>query len=365
MHKVLIVDDSLTNLQVLGKMLDKSKFQVFFAESAEDALKIINRGDIPNIILLDIMMPQMDGFAFKRKLNEQQEWLEIPVIIISALHKQDDKSTAFQLGCVDYMVKPINKTEVLNRIKLQIKVKEQRDELRRMNEELTTANSTRDKIFSIISHDLRSSIGNIKNVFKYIIDGLIDVNEDKDLFVDAEITSRNTYNLLENLLYWAKSQQGQIVYRPELVNVSRIVSNILEIEKGSIVNKKIQCQDSVDSDLFIWTDKILFTIIIRNLLGNAMKFSNNGGVISINAEEKEDSVTFSIADNGVGINKENLQKLNMKIMFTTSGTLNEKGTGIGLVLVKDFVEKCNGQISIKSELGKGSEFSFVLPKEKE
>jgi two-component system sensor histidine kinase/response regulator len=363
LYNVLIVDDSSTNLQVLGKLLKGSSFQVFTAESGKAALKMISEEDIPDVILLDIMMPEMDGFAFKRELNLNPKWVGIPVIVISALQEQDDKSKAFELGCVDYMVKPINKMEVINRINVQINMKEQRDELRMMNEELTTANDTRDKIFSIISHDLRTSIGNIKNVFKYMIDGLIDIEEDKELIVDAEITSRNTYNLLENLLYWAKSQQGQIFYRPELVNVSEIVNNVLEIEKGSIVNKEIICEETIEDHLLIWTDKVLFTIIIRNLLGNAIKFSKERGLITIIAKKEDKFVKISVNDHGVGISEENLKKLRSKIMFTTVGTSNEKGTGIGLVLVNDFVKKCNGEFHINSELGKGSQFVVLLPNE--
>jgi len=363
LHDVLIIDDSITNLQVIGSILDKEKYQVFFAESGQEALDIIEKNELPDVILLDIMMPEMDGFDFKRKLNANPKWAKIPVIVISALHEQDNKSIAFKLGCVDYMVKPINKTEVANRIQVQIEMKEHREELQKINEELSIANSTREKIFSIISHDLRTSIGNIRNVFKFMIDGLIDINEDKELIIDAEITSRNTYNLLENLLFWAKSQQGQIVYQPELVNVSRVIGSILEIEKGSIVNKKIQIEDKVEANMFIWTDKVLLTIIVRNLIGNAMKFSDTEGVIIIDAKEKEASIEICITDNGVGISKQNLNKLKSQTMFTTTGTENEKGTGLGLVLVKDCVNKCNGDFSIESELGKGSKFSFVLPKE--
>jgi len=365
LYSILIVDDSVTNLQVVGKMLDEKKYQVFTAESGIDALKLVREEIIPDIILLDIMMPGMDGFEFKGKLNENPEWSKIPVIVISALHEQDNKSIAFNIGCVDYMVKPINKSEVINRIDVQIKMKEQREELSRINKELITANLTREKIFSIISHDLRTSIGNLRNVFKFMIDGLIDIDEDKELILDAEITSRNTYNLLENLLYWAKSQQGQIVYRPELVNVSRVVSTVLEIEKGSIVIKNIECIDNVEPDLFVWTDKVLLTIIIRNLIGNAIKFSNEGGEIKVVAQVDGDTMNLSVIDNGVGINNENLEKLNSQTMFTTTGTLNEKGTGLGLVLVKDCVVKCKGKFSIKSELGKGSEFSIELPIENE
>ncbi|NOR87501.1 MAG: response regulator [Bacteroidales bacterium] len=363
--KILIIDDSITNLQVVGKILEKDNFQVILAESGEAALKIIENKEIPDVILLDIMMPEMDGFAFKRILNENADWVKIPVIVISALHEQDDKSIAFGLGCVDYMVKPFNKDEIVNRVHVQIKIKEQQKQLIAINQELKEANLARDKIFSIISHDLRTSIGNIRNVFQFMIDGLIDPDEDKDLILDAEITSRNTYNLLDNLLYWAKSQQGQIVYKPELVNVLRVINGVAEMEKGSMLSKQIEYIESVDSDLFVWSDKVLFTIIVRNLLVNAIKFTPSAGRISIVSNAKDGKVKLSVIDSGVGIDEESIDKIMKNEVFTTTGTNNEKGTGLGLVLVKDCIQKSNGTFNLKSKVGQGSEFVIQLPGEKE
>lgn len=363
-YNVLIVDDSLTNLQVIASMLDKDKYRAIFAESGKAAINILENSEIPDVILLDIMMPEMDGFAFKRILNENDIWVHIPIIVVSALQEEGDKTIAFDLGCVDYMVKPINKAEVNSRINVQIQMKEQKEKLRKMNEDLIIANNTRDKIFSIISHDLRTSVGNIRNVFKFILDGLIEVDKDEDIIIDSEIASRNTFNLLENLLFWAKSQQGHIVYNPEMVNVSKVIHRVIDIEKGSIVNKKINCQNQVEDNLMLVTDKVLFTIMIRNLVANAIKFSNLGGEINIFSKKNNKNIVFNVSDNGVGISKENLENLQSKIMFTTTGTLNEKGTGLGLVLVNECVERCKGSFEIQSELGKGSQFSLLLPQDK-
>lgn len=363
--KILIIDDSLANLQVIGKLLEKDNYQITFAESGKIALDLLKEGGIPDVILLDIMMPGMDGFTFKRKINADNELSKIPVIVISALKEQENKSIAFELGCVDYIVKPVYKTEVLNRINVQLKIIEQSKELSRINKELAQSNIDKDKIFSIISHDLRSSIGNIKNVFKFIIDGLIDPEVDKDLLIDAEITSRNTFNLLENLLYWAKSQQGQIINRPELVNVSRLVSSVVEMERGSMISKNIEFIESIDSNLFIWSDKVLFTIVIRNLLVNAIKFTNDGGRISIVSKKEHQFAKISVIDNGVGMDSESLEKLKLEESFTTKGTRNEKGTGLGLFLVKEFIVKCNGKFEVKSKLGVGSEFIVMLPIDKD
>lgn len=362
-RKILIVDDSLTNLRVIEKMLEKDNINVTFSYSAKDALELLSGGYYPDLILLDIMMPGMNGFSFKKRLNAHPEWKSIPVIVISALQEQESKSIAFELGCVDFMVKPINKVEVLHRINVQFNVKDQQVRLNEINKELAESNKTREKIFSIISHDLRTSIGNIRNVFKFMIDGLIDANEDEDIILDAEISSRNTYNLLDNLLYWAKSQQGNLAYNPELVSISRIVSSLLDMEKGSIVNKNIDIIESVANDLFVWSDKILFTISLKNLLANAIKFTPQNGRISILAQEVNEMVKLSIVDTGQGISEDNLKLLMEGKSFSTTGTNNEKGTGLGLVLVKDCIRICKGKLDIKSKLGKGSDFSIYLPSE--
>ncbi|NPD46774.1 MULTISPECIES: hybrid sensor histidine kinase/response regulator [unclassified Lentimicrobium] len=363
--KVLIVDDSITNLQVIGKMLEREQFQVIFVESGYEALNLLKENYMPDILLLDIMMPGMSGFDFKEQINKHEIWKTIPVIVISALYEQNDKSTAFELGCVDFMVKPIHKLEVLHRINVQLNAKEQQRQLNTINSELQEANKSRDKIFSIISHDLRTSIGNIKNVFRFILDGLIDPKEDFELLSDAEITARNTYNLLENLLFWAKSQQGQIIYRPELINLSRLISGIVEMERGSIVSKEIELVEAVPADFFVWSDKVLLSIVVRNLLANAVKFTDEKGKIIIQALPDVDKIKLSIIDNGVGMNEEQLNKIKGKETFTSMGTHNEKGTGLGLILVKDYVETCNGEFEVKSVLNEGSEFIVFLPIEED
>lgn len=360
-RKILIVDDSITNLRVIEKMLEKDHMKVTFSFSGKEALELLSNGYFPDLILLDIMMPGMNGFSFKRKLNESEELKDIPVIVISALQEQESKAIAFDLGCVDFMVKPINKQEVLHRIKVQFNFKEQQLKLNRVNKELVESNKTRDKIFSIISHDLRTSIGNIRNVFKFMIDGLIDPTEDKELILDAEISSRNTFNLLENLLYWAKSQQGTLTYNPESIHLSRIISTLLDMEKGSIVIKKQEIIESVPSDLVVWSDKVLLSISLKNLIANAIKFTPENGRISIIGQALDHKVKLSIIDSGIGISERNLQLLKDDKSFTTPGTNNEKGTGLGLALVKDFMRLCNGELKVKSKLGTGSEFSLILP----
>jgi len=360
-NKVLIIDDYISNLQIFEKILSRGAYEVEFAEGGVQAIELLEKGYLPDIILLDLMMPVMDGYAFKRKINKKPLWAKIPVIIISALDEQVNKSEAFELGCVDFMVKPISKNELLHRVNVQIQYKNQKEELSRINKQLLDANNNRDKIFSIISHDLRSSVGNLTSIFQYLLDSSIDLGEDEELIMDAEISARNTYNLLENLLYWAKSQQGQIISHPELINLSNEVKSIAELEKSSIINKDIELIIDIPSDINAWVDGILFTIIIRNLIVNAIKFTDAKGHIKISSKMLDQKVIFTVADDGVGMNKSQLKKIKEDISFTTNGTHNEKGTGLGMLLVKESVKHCNGSFEIISSLDKGTTFNIVLP----
>lgn len=360
-NKVLIIDDYVSNLQIFEKILSRGAYEVEFAESGVQAIELLENDYLPDVILLDLMMPVMDGYGFKREINKKPLWAKIPVIVISALDEQVNKSEAFELGCVDFMVKPISKNELLHRVNVQIQYKNQKEELRLINKQLLDANNNRDKIFSIISHDLRSSLGNLTSVFQYLLDAPIELGEDRELILDAEMNARNTYNLLENLLYWAKSQQGQNIFYPEIINLSKEVLSIAELERSSIHNKEIEFKIDIPSDINVWVDGVLLTIIIRNLIVNAIKFTDTKGHIRISSEMVDQKVLFSIADDGVGMSKSQQSKIKEDISFTTVGTHNEKGTGLGMLLVKEYVKQCKGELEMISSLGKGTTFNIILP----
>jgi len=361
-YHILIVDDSIHNLQVVGKMLNAEKYDSVFAESGREAITLLQDGLLPDVILLDIMMPEMDGFAFKKQLNVNKDWVKIPVIVISALQEMDNKAMAFGLGCVDYMVKPINKVEVNSRVDVQIKMKEQHQTLIEKNEQLALANSTREKIFSVISHDLRTSVGNVRTIFRYILDQTIDPVDSRELLVNAEISSGNASDLLDNLLYWAKSQQEKIVCKKESVDVEEMITDIVYIEKNRMEKKNISFSQDIPTAYSFNTDKILLSIIIRNLLGNAIKFTPSKGHISIFVQKKgEDSVKILVKDNGIGMSPENLTIINSHKVLSTLGTNEEKGTGVGLLLIRDCIKACGGSLNIQSNIGEGSEFIINLP----
>ncbi|MDA3906701.1 MAG: hybrid sensor histidine kinase/response regulator [Bacteroidales bacterium] len=359
---ILIVDDSPNNQRIIGSILSDNKYQLAYAAGGKEALDFVEK-QIPDLILLDIMMPVIDGFVVKAKLNENPLYKEIPVIFITALEEPENKAKGFELGGRDYLVKPINKLEVLARVKSQLLIQDQKSELVKINNELQIANDTREKIFSVISHDLRTSIGNMRNVFRFMLDGMVDPVEDRDIIFDAEVTSRHTFNLLENLLYWAKSQQGNIKIYRENVDVDDAVNEVFDQEIGSATNKSIKLTKKIEKGLKLFGDRITLNIILRNLLINAIKFTPEEGDVEIIAKEINDGISIAIKDNGVGMSASDIEKILQKTeAFSKKGTNQERGTGLGLVIAGEFLELNNARIEITSKIDQGSEFTVIFPK---
>jgi PAS domain S-box-containing protein len=237
-------------------------------------------------------------------------------------------------------------------------------ELKENEEKLVQLNLDKDRFISILGHDLRSPFNNLlglsellsKNIHKYDIDKI------EKLANGINKSARNTNNLLDDLLKWAMAQQGNIPFNPENVSLTDVCNDVL-ITLNPIADAKTIVINCLAKDhLNVFADNDMLKTVLRNLVSNAIKFTNNGGAISINAEQADSKVTISVSDNGVGIPPENLSKLyNISEVLTTKGTAKETGTGLGLLICKEFVEKHGGVIWVESEVGKGSEFRFTLP----
>jgi signal transduction histidine kinase len=190
----------------------------------------------------------------------------------------------------------------------------------------------------------------------------LDIEDIEDYAKNINKVAQNANNLLEDILLWARTQQGNIPFKPQVLSLSEICKNILEILKPSAYAKGITISYKNEDQIIVYADVDMLKTIILNLVSNAIKFTNNGGAININAEQNAENMTISVSDNGIGIPSENLAKLfNISEVLTTTGTAKETGTGLGLLLCKEFVEKHGGKIWVESKVGKGSEFKFTLP----
>lgn len=229
---------------------------------------------------------------------------------------------------------------------------------------LKELNATKDRLFSIIGHDLRGPIGGFKSLIQLLISGN-DLSNSKQLLEILTVihkTANSTYDLLENLLEWAKSQQNEIVFNPKKINLKELVFNILNLFSEVILNKEINIVNEIPEGQFVVADKNMLSTILRNLISNAIKFTPNGKSIILSVANMGDNIKISVQDEGTGIQEEDLPKLfNSLSPLSTYGTQGEKGSGLGLLLCKDFIERHNGIIEVNSIWGGGSTFSFTLP----
>jgi len=237
-------------------------------------------------------------------------------------------------------------------------------QIRLLNRQLEKLNIAKDRFISILSHDLRSPFNSLLGLSEILIKDVrkIDIDEIEDIANIINKSARNSYNLLEDILLWARTQQGSFPFNPQKLSFTDICKNILEMLNPNAEAKNIAINCLTADQLIVFADIDMFKTVLRNLVSNAIKFTNNGGTININAEQTNSNVTISVSDNGIGIAPDNLTKLfDISQIQTTTGTAEEKGTGLGLLLCKEFVEKHGGKIWVESEVGKGSNFKFTIP----
>jgi signal transduction histidine kinase len=239
---------------------------------------------------------------------------------------------------------------------------EHQEEMKKRSQELEQLNQVKDKFFSIISHDLRSPINALAGVLNLLDKGAIEPHELPDTIKELKNRFNYTRALLNNLLDWTLVQMDKMTLRPTRINLYRMVEETVDMII-SLDTKKIVITNHVPPDTFGYADKNTINLVIRNLINNAQKFTNEHGKIDITAEDLGKEWVITIADTGIGMKQETVEMLFDKVNpYSTRGTANEKGTGLGLILCKEFVERNNGRIWAQSSEGQGSTFRFTVPK---
>lgn len=359
---VLIVDDNPQNLQVLGNILKENGYSPAVAQSGINAINFIKRKQ-PDLILLDIMMPEMDGFEVCQALQQDPRTQAVPIIFLTARTEKEDVVKGLALGAVDYVTKPFNAKELITRVNTHLELKATKEALEQKVEELKQANATKDKFFSIIAHDLAGYFNTLLSLSEFLGDKAVTVNENKrEEYIESIYqSSMRGYNLLRNLLDWAKTQTGTMHFSPMKLNLKHLIQGNIDLLYNSAQMKYIEISEEVSETLFVFADKNMLDTVIRNLLSNAIKFTHEQGHIQFLSKTLPESfIEITVMDNGTGIKSENLDKL-FQIDHTTPGTRQEKGTGLGLTLCKEFIEKNGGKIAVESQEGQGSCFSLILP----
>lgn len=363
--KILVVDDVVANVILLKALLSREGYKIVTATSGEDALNKLPV-EKPDVILLDVMMPGMSGFEVAEKIKGIPEFADVQIIFLTALNSPADIVKGFKLGASDFVTKPFNREELIIRLTHQISLVAAKRIIEHQTNELKSTISGRDKLYSVIAHDLRSPLGSIKMVLNMLVTTLPQESVGDDMFQlmkEANHIAEDTFSLLDNLLKWTKSQTGKLNIVYQDIDIVDILDDIVEIFKLNAQLKDIQIQYDNSIHITVRTDVDIVKTIMRNLLSNAIKYSNKGDSIEVSSEDSDGFAIVHVTDHGLGISKEGQEKLfRQEAHFTTFGTANEEGSGLGLILVKDFIDKIGGKIWFESEEGKGSKFSFSIPK---
>jgi PAS domain S-box-containing protein len=248
--------------------------------------------------------------------------------------------------------------DVTERIQAELNLKENESRLRELN-------ATKDKFFSIIAHDLKSPFNSILGLSSFIVDQIKDKKFEnmEEYATTIKDSAQRTLSLLSNLLDWARNQTGKIEFRTEKSEIAQLIMQEVDLMIDSAKQKNIVLNTDLIEPIFARVDQRMIKTVVRNLISNAIKYTGIGGQITISIRESNDYIEVSVADNGIGMKKEKVEQLfRIDSSQSTKGTQNEEGTGLGLILCKDFVERHSGKIWVESEPNKGSCFQFTIPK---
>ncbi len=241
----------------------------------------------------------------------------------------------------------------------KVEIESQNAELEAQAEHLKEVNALKDKLFSIIGHDLRSPLSQLKGILNILEAGFLNEEEFKKILPNLSQNVANASSLLDNLLYWAESQMSGEMRKPKVFDLKVVIENNIELYSRQAIQKELTIFADIDSKIMVYADKDMLDLVVRNLLSNAVKFCEAGNIIKFTSKTMEKHAEICIADTGIGIEPKRIKKLFGEGHATQRGTAGEKGTGLGLTLCKDFVEKNGGKIWVESTLGEGTKFYFT------
>ena len=319
----------------------------------------------PDLVLLDIMMPEMDGYEVARRKDEIEDIQSIPFLFVTALSDTNSMVKGFKAGCSDFITKPFNTEEILIRIHHQIINVENRRIINSKNEELKSLIRNRDKLYAVVAHDLRSPLGTIKSVLDILDENLnseIIGFELYDLLHATTESADELFGLLENLLFWTRTQMGKLIFQPKEIKITDAVTDAIKATSSMSNIHRIDISYSDNTgNATVLADKNMITTVIRNILANAIKFSDEDSSIEIETKIVDNQLSCSITDHGCGMDDEVKQALQQQISITTTGKHQEEGTGLGLTLCREFIRAHNGNLSFESEMNVGTTFTFTIP----
>ena len=341
--------------------LSSNIFEYFVFEENKNEL-LVKMQETQNAETFEIEMMKEDGSFFlagvvcKRTKIYENDFLYFTIYDIGAEKEQIEEREKLleELAVSRAQIEE----EAARYIQINIQLEESEAKLKE-------SNATKDKFFSIIGHDLKNPLFVIQSMSEILETEFDEITPEERLeFIRAiRESSKNAFSLLEDLLHWARCQTGRIDYNPEPVHLKQLAAKCISLLEAHAIKKNIHLINAVDATHILLADKFMVETVIRNLTSNALKFTPEGGTVKINSKPVDDFIQISVEDTGIGLSESDKQKLfRIDVKNSEIGRSKEKGTGLGLILCKEFVEKHGGKIWVESELGKGSQFIFTIPK---
>ncbi len=360
---ILVVDDTAANLHLLAGMLKELGYKVRSVSDGKFALQTAKH-DPPDLILLDVIMPEMNGYEVCERLKTDERLAEIPVIFISALNETMDKVKAFQVGGVDYITKPFQLREVQARVATHLELHRQRRLLQESYEQLRKLEELRDGLVHMVVHDMRTPLTSIKGFLQMLstVEGETMSDDGREFVAIASEATENLIDMISSLLDVSKMEAGEMTLDLGECDLAEIIRGVMDKAESLRENRELTFEPPKEP-IIIQADSGLLARIVQNLLGNALKFTPDRGTIQVGLERTQDAVRVYVQDSGPGIPSESLERIFEKFGQVTQGQSQRRqySTGLGLTFCKLAVEAHGGSIGVDSEVGKGSTFWFTLP----
>ncbi|WP_167618090.1 hybrid sensor histidine kinase/response regulator [Maribellus sediminis] len=385
---ILCIDDEEIILQALEEQLKNifgKEYDIETSDSGEDAIEffkeLTEEGVHVPVVISDYIMPGKKGDEVLKEIHRLSPG-SLKILLTGHADFDGISNAINNAQLYRYIAKPWDKDDLVLTVKEAIKSFLQEAKIRKQNKkliklnasleekvkertkELSVANASKDKFFSIIAHDLRSPFNALFGLTDFLIGSWEEIDEETklELITDLQNTSKVTYNLLQNLLEWSRSQTGKIVVEAVESDAGQIINENIAVLRKQADHKQITLANNVPEGTLFYADKNMISTVFRNLISNSVKFTNIGGEIEISVNSQNGLHEFCVNDNGIGMDEATLNKLFLITeKVKRSGTANEEGTGLGLILCKEFVEKNGGSIRVESTRDVGSKFFFTLP----
>jgi signal transduction histidine kinase len=365
--RVLVVDDIPKNLQVVGSMLRSEGYEVMGATSGADALESV-REQVPDLILLDLMMPEMDGLEVCRRFKADPDVRSIPIVFLTASNEMEHLVRGFQAGAVDYITKPFNAPELLARVRTHLELRHARERLKEMNDE-------KNEFMGIAAHDLRNPLSAIRGYAEMVVeDGeALAAGKVSDLTGCGQAlqasgrriseTAARMAEMVQNLLDANRIERGEMQLNLAPTDLGPALKQVVETQRPHAAAKQQTIHLQAEpAPAVVHADASVTVQVLENLLSNAVKYSPPGKDIFVRLKKHAQGVRVEVQDQGPGLSAEDQKRLFGKFArLSAKPTGGELSTGLGLSIVKKMVEAMNGKVWCESELGKGATFVVQLP----